>query len=74
MLPKSKKFELIAYACRSSSMVGSWLHGMINVFTSIVNQIGIYQKVIFSVLGIVLGGGGMLVYVSLSFSKERVST
>lgn len=74
MSPKSKERELIAYVGRVSATVGSWLPGLITVFISVANQIGISQKVLFAVLGIVLGGGGMLVSVSSSLAKERVRT
>ena len=72
MSPHSEERGRLAQWGRIGAMVGSWLPGLISVFISIANRIGMSESVLFVILGLVLGLGGMLLSVCSSFAKERV--
>lgn len=72
MSPVSEERGRIVQWGRIGATVGSWLPGLISVFISLANTIGLSEKILFAVLGIVMGMGGMLVSITSSFAKERL--
>lgn len=72
MSPVSEERGRIVQWGRIGATVGSWLPGLISVFISLANKFGVSEKILFAVLGIVMGMGGMLVSVTTSFAKERL--
>lgn len=72
MSPVSEERGRIVQWGRIGATVGSWLPGLISVFISVANRFGVSEKILFAVLGIVMGMGGMLVSVTTSFAKERL--
>lgn len=72
MSPHSNERSRLAQWGRIGGTVGSWLPGLISVFISAANAIGMSQRVLFAILGVVLGLGGMLLSITSSIGKERV--
>ena len=72
MSPHSEERGRLAQWGRIGGTVGSWLPGLITVFMSIANRIGLSQRILFAVLGLVLGLGGMLLSICSSCGRERV--
>ncbi len=72
MSPVSEERGRIVQWGRIGATVGSWLPGLISVFISVANKFGVSEKILFAVLGIVMGMGGMLVSMTSSFAKERL--
>lgn len=72
MSPNSDERGRISQWGRIGASVGSWLPGLISVFVSLGNRLEIPEKVIFAVLGITFGFGGMMLSMLSSKAKERV--
>ncbi len=72
MSPHSEERSRLSQWGRIGATVGSWLPGLISVFISIANKLQISEKIVFAVLGIVLGFGGMMLSMLSARSKERV--
>lgn len=72
MSPVSEERGRIVQWGRIGATIGSWLPGLISVFISIANKFGVSEKILFAVLGIAMGLGGMLVSMTSSFAKERL--
>lgn len=72
MSPVSEERGRIVQWGRIGATIGSWLPGLISVFISVANKFGVSEKILFAVLGIAMGLGGMLVSMTSSFAKERL--
>lgn len=72
MSPHSEERSMLSQWGRIGGTIGSWIPGLISVFISIANKIGMSQQVLFVILGIALGFGGMLLSITSSKGKERV--
>lgn len=72
MSPDSDERGRLSQWGRIGATVGSWLPGLISVFLSLGNQLGISERVIFAVLGVVFGFGGMMLSTLCAHTKERV--
>lgn len=72
MSPHSEERGRISQWGRIGATIGSWFPGLISVFISVANKLNIPQSVLFAVLGLVLGCGGMLLSMSSANGKERV--
>lgn len=72
MSPHSDERGRISQWGRIGATVGSWLPGLISVFVSLGNRLGISEKIVFAVLGITFGFGGMMLSMLSAKAKERV--
>lgn len=72
MSPHSEERSRISQWGRIGATIGSWLPGLISVFISIANKLEISEKIVFAVLGVVLGFGGMMLSMLSASAKERV--
>lgn len=72
MSPHSDERGRLAQWGRIGATVGSWIPGLIPVLISLSDKIGLSQRGLFAILGIVGGFGGMLLSICSSLCKERV--
>lgn len=72
MSPKSEERGMIAQWGRIGAQVGAWIPGLMTVILSVANKIGIPENILFGVLGVAFGFGGMLLSTSSAGTKERV--
>lgn len=72
MSPHSDERSRLSQWGRIGGTVGSWLPGLISVFVSLGNRFEIPEKIVFAVLGVTFGFGGMMLSVLSSKAKERV--
>lgn len=72
MSPHSEERGKLAQWGRIGGTIGSWIPGLIPVLISLARNIGLPQNVLFGIMGIALGLGGMLLSISSSKTKERV--
>lgn len=74
MSPNSDERGRVAQWGRIGATVGSWIPGLIPVFISIANKVGLSEKILFAVMGVALGCGGLLLSIVSSKAEERVRT
>lgn len=72
MSPHSDERGRLSQWGRIGATVGSWLPGLISVFVSLGNRFEIPEKIVFVVLGITFGFGGMMLSMCSAKAKERV--
>lgn len=72
MSPISDERGIISQWGRIGAMFGGLIPGLISVFVSVANQIGLPERILFPILGVVLGFGGMMLSTLSSRAKERV--
>ncbi|MDR3217121.1 MAG: MFS transporter [Clostridiaceae bacterium] len=71
MATTSKERSRVAQTGRIAAMMGSWLPGLITIILGNAGKIGMTEKNIFLILGVVFGLGGMLVAMFGHSAKER---
>lgn len=74
MSSNSEERSRLAQWGRIGAAVGSWIPGLISVFISLSDKIGMSEKTLFLILGVVMGLGGMLVSMLSSLAKERLTS
>lgn len=74
MSPHSEERGRLAQWGRIGATVGMWIPGLVPVLISLSDKIGMSQQILFAILGVVGGFGGMLLSMTSSFGKERVKS
>lgn len=72
MSPHSDERGRLAQWGRIGASIGMWIPGLIPVMISLADKIGLPERTLFAVMGVVMGMGGMLLSMTASFGKERV--
>ncbi|MDR2634424.1 MAG: MFS transporter [Clostridiales bacterium] len=73
MATTSKERSRMAQIGRIAGMVGSWLPGLIPIILGNKDKIGLTERNIFLILGVLFGFGGMLLSMFGHSAKERVA-